>query len=117
MGVPSFDGVQKRFGGFCGFYEFNGVGAAHKNIEAPRSYKRRCPKVVCSHQSLLIPGHESLIPAFKLDESALYEKRPACFLLTHTCRNFQTWHRLASGFSSPGVAKSLALLPWSPALE
>ena len=44
MGVPSFDCVQKRFGEFCGFYEFNGFGAAHKNIEASRSINRAMPE-------------------------------------------------------------------------
>ena len=28
-GIPPFDYVQKRFSGFCGFYGFKGVGAAH----------------------------------------------------------------------------------------
>ena len=30
-GIPPFDYVQKRFSGFCGFYGFKGVSAAHKN--------------------------------------------------------------------------------------
>ena len=33
-GAPSFDYMLKRFSGFNGF---NGGGAAHKNMEAPRS--------------------------------------------------------------------------------
>ena len=35
-GVVPFDYVQKRFSGFCGF---KGVGAAHKNMEAPRRFE------------------------------------------------------------------------------
>ena len=38
-GLCSFDFVRKRFSGFCGFYGFNGEGAAQKNNEAPRSLK------------------------------------------------------------------------------
>lgn len=33
--------VRKRFSGFCGF---KGGGAAHKNIEAPRSINLAMPK-------------------------------------------------------------------------
>ena len=47
--------VRKRFSGFCGF---KGGGAAHKNIEAPRSINLAMPKSciqVTSHQSLVIP--------------------------------------------------------------
>ena len=36
-GGAAFDYVRKRFGGFNRFRGFNGGGAAHKNIEAPRS--------------------------------------------------------------------------------
>ena len=35
-GAP-FDYVRNRFGGFNRFRGFNGGGAAHKNMEAPRS--------------------------------------------------------------------------------
>ena len=38
-GIPPFDYVQKRFSGFCGFYGFKGVGAAHFVIL--RGEKRR----------------------------------------------------------------------------
>ncbi len=37
LGVPPFDYVRKRFGWFNRFRGFNGGGAAHKNMEAPRS--------------------------------------------------------------------------------
>ena len=33
----AFDYVRKRFGGFNRFRGFHGGGAAHENIEAPRS--------------------------------------------------------------------------------
>ena len=39
MGIP-FDCVRKRGRGFNRFRGFNGGGAAHKNIEAPRSINR-----------------------------------------------------------------------------
>ena len=38
-GVPSFDYVRKRFSGFNRFRRFNGGGAAHKNMEAPRRFE------------------------------------------------------------------------------
>ena len=36
-GEVPFDYVRKRFSGFNRFRGFNGGGAAHKNMEAPRS--------------------------------------------------------------------------------
>ena len=36
-GVPPFDYRRKRFGGFNRFRGVGGGGAAHKNMEAPRS--------------------------------------------------------------------------------
>ena len=38
-GGASFDYVRKRFSGFNRFRRFNGGGAAHKNMEAPRSFE------------------------------------------------------------------------------
>ena len=38
-GVVSFDYVRKRFSGFNRFRRFNGGGAAHKNMEAPRRFE------------------------------------------------------------------------------
>ena len=41
-GAPSFDYMRKRFSGFKGFKGFKGFrggGAAHKKIEAPRSFE------------------------------------------------------------------------------
>ena len=38
-GVPPFDYVRKRFSGFNRFGGFNGGGAAHKNMEAPRRFE------------------------------------------------------------------------------
>ena len=38
-GVVPFDYVQKRFSGFNRFRRFNGGGAAHKNMEAPRRFE------------------------------------------------------------------------------
>ena len=38
-GVVPFDYVRKRFNGFNRFSRFNGGGAAHKNMEAPRSFE------------------------------------------------------------------------------
>ena len=49
-GVLPLDCVRKRFSGFCrfygfcGFYGFSGEGAAHKNMEAPRSINRAMPE-------------------------------------------------------------------------
>ena len=40
-GVSPLDCVRKRFSGFYRFYGFNGGGAAHKNIEAPRRFETR----------------------------------------------------------------------------
>ena len=37
--MPPFDYVRKRFSGFNRFGGFNGGGAAHKNIEAPRRFE------------------------------------------------------------------------------
>ena len=61
-GAPSFDYMLKRFSGFNGF---NGGGAAHKNMEAPRSIDggdaRRWhfshKSLVTSHSRLLIPSY------------------------------------------------------------
>ena len=36
-GVLPFDYVRKRFSGFYRFKRFKGVGAAHKNREAPQN--------------------------------------------------------------------------------
>ena len=38
-GVVPFDYVRKRFSGFNMFRRFNGNGAAHKNMEAPRRFE------------------------------------------------------------------------------
>ena len=38
-GGASFDYVRKRFSGFNRFRRFNGGGAAHKNMEAPRRFE------------------------------------------------------------------------------
>ena len=38
-GVVPFDYVRKRFSGFNRFRRFNGGGAAHKNMEAPRRFE------------------------------------------------------------------------------
>ena len=38
-GVVPFDYVRKRGSGFNRFRRFNGGGAAHKNMEAPRSFE------------------------------------------------------------------------------
>ena len=38
-GVVPFDYVRKRFSGFNRFRMFNGSGAAHKNMEAPRRFE------------------------------------------------------------------------------
>ena len=43
-GVLPLDCVRKRFSGFCRFYGFSGEGAAHKNMEAPRSINRAMPE-------------------------------------------------------------------------
>ena len=70
-GAPSFDYMLKRFSGFSGFSGFNGFngfnggGAAHKNMEAPRSIDggdaRRWhfshTSLVTSHSRLLIPSY------------------------------------------------------------
>ena len=37
--MPPFDYMRKRFSGFNRFGGSNGGGAAHKNIEAPRSFE------------------------------------------------------------------------------
>ena len=55
-GGSSLDCVRKRFSRFKRFKRFKGVGAAHKNIEAPRSINsgdaRRWYVVTC-HLSLV----------------------------------------------------------------
>ena len=38
-GEVPFDYVRKRFSGFNRFRRFNGGGAAHKNMEAPRRFE------------------------------------------------------------------------------
>jgi len=38
-GVVPFDYMRKRFSGFNRFRRFNGGGAAHKNMEAPRRFE------------------------------------------------------------------------------
>ena len=38
-GASPLDGGMKEGSEFYGFSGFNGVGAAHKNIEAPRSFR------------------------------------------------------------------------------
>ena len=56
VGRAALDRVKKRFSGFYGFKRFKGGGAAHKNIEAPRSInngKTRRWYLVTSHQSLV----------------------------------------------------------------
>lgn len=47
MNMENFcKGGGDGFRRFNGFYGFNGVGAAHNTMEAPRSKIERCPKVV-----------------------------------------------------------------------
>ena len=53
-GVLPFDYMRKRFGGFNRFKGFNGGGAAHNHMEAPRSINTGdVRKSYSSHQSLV----------------------------------------------------------------
>ena len=65
MGVPPFDYMRKRFSGFNRFRGFKRGGAAHKKIEAPRSIDDGdAQKLYSSHQSLVTPNPQSLIPSY-----------------------------------------------------
>ena len=44
-GASPLDGGMKEGSGFYGFSGFNGVGAAHKNIEAPRVFDQQYSRI------------------------------------------------------------------------